>query len=415
MGIIIGALKVIFVLGFLIFIHEGGHFLVAKACKIKVKEFSIGFGPKIFEKYGKETKYTLRLIPFGGFVDMLGETERVNEEGSFSSSPVWKRIAIVVAGAAVNIIFGLIVYFSLIAIDFDQVSNIVSEIIPEYSDNLSELQIGDKIKSINGENIHLKTDIDKCLSNIKNENLVLQIDRDGINKEISVKATKNITKYVGIYFGSSDKLNSEIQYVQPDSPAEKAGLQKGDKIIGINGLKTENPDEISKNINTDIVDFLILRDETEKNIQVKTESVENYLLGVKFELADSNFKNRVYYGYWESIEYIKALGESMLTLITGKAQMDQMMGPIGISEVIVESSGVAEFVYFLSVISLSLGVSNLLPIPALDGGRLVLLIIEAIRRKPLNQQTEITIQMIGFSIIILLSLYISFNDILRIF
>ena len=123
----------------------------------------------------------------------------------------------------------------------------------------------------------------------------------------------------------------------------------------------------------------------------------------------------MYYGYWESVDYLKALGDSMITLIKGDVQMDQMMGPIGISEVIVKTEGVSQFVYFLSIISLSLGVSNLLPIPALDGGRLLLLIIEAIRRKPLKQQTEITIQMIGFAFIILLSLYISFNDIIRIF
>lgn len=415
MSFLIGALKVIFVLGFLILIHEGGHFLVAKACKVKVKEFSIGFGPKIFEHFGKETKYTLRLIPFGGFVDMLGETERIDETGSFSNSSVWKRIAIVVAGATVNIIFGFIVYFSLMAIDFKEVSNIVSEILPEYSVNLADLQVGDEIKSINGKKIHLKTDIDEYLKNTNNADLILGIERNGKKKEINVKATKNITKYVGIYFGDSDNLNSEIKYVNPDSPAEIAGLKQGDKIVGINGIKTENPMEIANNINTDIVEFTIKRNETEKNIKVNTKNVEAYLLGVKFESAEASFQNRIYYGYWESIKYIQSLGESIITLFKGDVEINQMMGPIGISEVIVKTKGVSEFVYFLSIISLSLGISNLLPIPALDGGRIVLLIIEAVRRKPLKQETEITIQMIGFSFIILLSLYISFNDVIRIF
>ncbi|MBP3596459.1 MAG: RIP metalloprotease RseP [Clostridia bacterium] len=415
MSIIIGALKVIFVLGFLILIHEGGHFLVAKACKVKVKEFSIGFGPKIFERKGKETKYTLRLVPFGGFVDMLGENEQIDEPGSFSSSPVWKRMAIVVAGATVNIVFGFIVYFSLIAIDFNQVSTTVNEILPEYSTNLIALENGDEIEKINNTKIHLKTDIDKVLSEVENPNLNLEIKRNGENKTINVVATKKISKYIGIYFGSTDSLDSEIQYIQPDSPAETAGLKKGDKIIGINGLQTENPIEISKNIITDIVELKIKRENKELIVNVNAKDVESYVLGVSFEKAEPNLLNRMYYGYWESIEYLKALGESIITLIKGDVQMDQMMGPIGISEVIVKTEGISQFVYFLSIISLSLGVSNLLPIPALDGGRLLLLIIEAIRRKPLKQQTEITIQMIGFSFIILLSLYISFNDIIRIF
>lgn len=415
MSIIIGALKVIFVLGFLILIHEGGHFLVAKACKIKVKEFSIGFGPKIFERKGQETKYTLRLVPFGGFVDMLGENEQIDEPGSFSSSPVWKRMAIVVAGATVNIVFGFIVYFSLIAIDFDQVSTTVNEILPEYSTNLIGLENGDEIEKINNTKIHLKTDIDKVLSEIENPNLTLEIKRNDENKTINIVATKKISKYIGIYFGSADSSDSEIQYIQPDSPAEIAGLKNGDKIIGINGLQTENPIEISQNIITDIVELKIKRENKELIVNVNAKDVESYVLGVSFEKAEPNLLNRIYYGYWESIEYLKALGESIITLIKGDVQMDQMMGPIGISEVIIKTKGISQFVYFLSIISLSLGVSNLLPIPALDGGRLLLLIIEAIRRKPLKQQTEITIQMIGFSFIILLSLYISFNDIIRIF
>ncbi len=112
---LIAAIKIIFILGFLVFIHEGGHFIVAKLCKIKVNEFAIGFGPTIWKKQGKETKYALRLIPLGGFVNMEGEEERSDAEGSFSKSSIPKRIAVVVAGGLVNIIFALIVYFILMS------------------------------------------------------------------------------------------------------------------------------------------------------------------------------------------------------------------------------------------------------------------------------------------------------------
>ena len=116
LNFIITAIKIIFVLGFLIFIHEGGHFLVAKLCKVRVNEFAIGFGPTIWKKQGKETKYALRLIPLGGFVSMEGEEEHSDKEGSFSKASVWKRIAIVSAGAIVNIIFAIIVFFILASI-----------------------------------------------------------------------------------------------------------------------------------------------------------------------------------------------------------------------------------------------------------------------------------------------------------
>ena len=112
---IINAIKIIFLLGFLIIIHEGGHFIVAKFCKVKVNEFAIGFGKAIWQKQGKETKYSLRLIPLGGFCSMEGEDEESDAEGSFSRASVWKRMAIVVAGATVNILFGILVYFILVS------------------------------------------------------------------------------------------------------------------------------------------------------------------------------------------------------------------------------------------------------------------------------------------------------------
>lgn len=414
MGFILGALKIVFVLGFLIFIHEGGHFLVAKACKVKVKEFSIGFGPKIYVKQGKETKYTIRLIPLGGFVDMLGESERKDEPGSFSTAKIWKRFAIVLAGATVNIIFGVVVYFSWVAVDFNQVSTIVDEISSEYSENLKELMPGDEIVKINGKSIHIKSDLDDALSNIENENLNVVVKRAGNKKEINIKATKIINKYVGIYYSSSEENSTTIQYVQEESPAEKAGLKKGDKILKINGIDTITPNEVSENINTNNLIFTIERNGKSQEINVNAEDVPKYIFGVILKQADSNFKNRIYYGYWQTATYLKTIGINIKMLFTGNVKANQMMGPIGISETIAKTKGISEYIYFLSIISLSLGVSNLLPIPALDGGRLVLLIIEAIRRKPLDEALEIKIQMLGFSFLIIISIYIAFNDIIRI-
>lgn len=251
---VVNAIKIIFLLGFLILIHEGGHFLVARLCKVKVNEFAIGFGKTIWQKQGKDTKYSLRMIPLGGFCSMEGEDEESDNEGSFSKANVWKRMAIVVAGAVVNILFGLLVYFILVST-------------------------------------------------------------------------------VG------------LQFVDP---------------------------------------------------------------------AKDTILNRIYYGARGTGTFIITIFDSIKTLFTGGLATDQMVGIVGISEVVVQTSGIINYLHLLAVISVSLGVTNLLPIPALDGGKIVILLIEIIRRKPMKLETEAKIQLIGFSLLIALSLYVTYNDILRI-
>ena len=250
MGFILTAIKIIFLLGFLIIIHEGGHFLVAKLCKVRVNEFAIGFGPKIWSKQGKETRYELRLIPFGGFVNMEGEEERSDAEGSFSKASKKKRFAIIVAGALVNIIFGLIAYIVIIAVKY--------------------------------------------------------------------------------YSAIEQDVFSAIAY-------------------GINSV-------------------------------------------------------------WG---LIYAMFDSIVQLFTGKVSLNEMVGPVGISQMVSQTSGVLQFVYLLAIISISLGVTNLLPFVPLDGGKALLIIIEAIRKKPLKEETEMKLQSLGFFLLIVLSVIIAWTDILR--
>lgn len=137
MTFFINVFKVVFLLGFLIFIHEGGHFLAARLFKVKVEAFSIGFGPKIFTKKGKETEYSLSLIPFGGYVKMTGENEKSEEEGSFSQAKVSHRIIIVAAGAIVNIFFAIIVFFILSIFSGYNISTTVNGKLPQAEENLS--------------------------------------------------------------------------------------------------------------------------------------------------------------------------------------------------------------------------------------------------------------------------------------
>lgn len=175
---LINALKIIFVLGFLILIHEGGHFLVARLCKVTVNEFSIGFGPVIWKKQGKQTKYTIRLIPLGGFVNLEGEEERSKNEGSFSEASIPKRMAIVLAGGIVNILFAVIVYFTLMVSMGNYTSLVVESTIPQYAAEAAGIQAGDNIQKINGKKVHTKNDIDKIMGEIEGEELTITIERE---------------------------------------------------------------------------------------------------------------------------------------------------------------------------------------------------------------------------------------------
>ncbi len=210
MGFIVGALKVIFLLGFLVFIHEGGHFLVAKLCKVKVREFSLGFGPNLFSKQGVETKYSIRAIPFGGYVDMVGETEQVEEKGSFSEAKVLQRIAIVVAGAVVNIVFGLVAYFLLMSLAGMNSSTVVKQIIPEYASETMALQVGDKITRINDKKTRIKSDIDMVLFQSKGENLSVWIERNGENMQLSIAPTEvKVRRNNALCFGGRSRTGRE--------------------------------------------------------------------------------------------------------------------------------------------------------------------------------------------------------------
>lgn len=420
-SIIFIALKIIFLLGFLVFIHEGGHFLVAKLCKVKVLEFAIGFGPAIWKKQGKETRYVLRLIPLGGFVKLEGEEERSDEEGSFSNASIPKRMAIILAGAFVNIIFGLIVYFILMTASGNNISLIVDETIPGYAAESSGIIKDDKVIKINDKTLKTKTDIDKIFNNNYNgEELKVTIKRNNEEKDIYLKPTAESYKSTGIYLkANSSEATNKIVTLEPGSSSQKAGLKANDRIIKINGNDVTNGKDIAAIIQDvkekESLIFTIKRGNETLEIEVVPDTLYTYYLGVKFKLAENNLGNNMYYAIFSTKDFISSLFDGLKQLFTGNVGLDQMMGPVGISEMVATTTGFSDFVYLLALISVSLGITNLLPFPALDGGKFVLLIIEAIRGKKLKESTEINLQLIGFGILIMLALYVTYNDILRIF
>ena len=412
---LIAAIKIIILLGFLILIHEAGHFVVAKLCKVKVNEFAIGFGPAIWKKQGKETKYALRLVPLGGFVSMEGEDERSEDDRSFSKASIPKRMLIVVAGATVNIVFAIIVYFALISSSGTYVSNVVDETIDGYAAQQIGLQNGDEIIEIDGEKIRSQKDINEVISNSNGKEVNIKINRNDEILEYNIKPTEVPVKTTGIYLDDEAKIIT----VEKGSSSEKAGIQANDKLVKVNNIEiNQDPNKAVEAINEKGLNTMLLtveRDRQQIQIELTPDYISTYYLGVNLQLAPDTFWNRCLNGGMQTADFLTSIVDNLKQLFTGQVGVNQMMGPVGISEVIAKTDGVREFFQMMALISLSLGVTNLLPIPALDGGKLLILIVEAIRRKPLKQETEINIQLLGFSILIALSLYVSYNDILRIF
>lgn len=417
---LITALKVIFLLGFLIFIHEGGHFLVAKLCKVKVNEFAIGFGPTIWKSKNTKTKYALRLIPLGGFVSMEGEEERSEEEGSFSKTSIPKRIAIVVAGGAVNIVFGLLVYFILVSATGNYVSQEIEIVDERYGAFSAGIIEGDEVIKINNKKIRNKKDVEEILQKSEGNEIIVTVKRDNKLIDVTVKPTKISSKDTGIYLGTSgEEITAKIVAIYPGSPAESSGIEVNDVILKING-KDVNGDaykvvEYIKENEQDTCVFTIQRKGEIKEISITPQITYTYLLGVQFKMAENNFANNIYYGFWDTVDFSVSIIDNLKMMFTGKVNANQFMGPIGISGIVADTKEFSDFIYIVALISLSLGVTNLLPFPPLDGGKVVIYIIEAIRRKPMKEELEAKIQLLGFAILIGLSIYVTYNDILRIF
>lgn len=414
---LINAIKIIFLLGFLIFIHEGGHFLAAKLCGITVNEFAIGFGPTIWKSKKTKTKYALRLIPLGGFVSMEGEIEKSEKEGSFSQASILRRIIIVAAGGIVNIVFALTVYFIFTSVQGDFIGTTVEKLTPNYVAEQVGILPGDEILKINNKRVRFKTEIIDLLQETKDNEVTVTLKRNNEIIDIKLVPTVETRNYSGILLSESKK--TEIVAIEKNSPAEKYNLQEGDIILKVNNIDTEEDPykllEIISGIKDSNATFLVLRDNEKIEVEVVLEKVPNYVLGANFRVEENTFVNRVKYGIFDTKNFIIAIAEEISQLFTGKISTEQMAGPVGISSMIAETKGIGEYIYLLALISLSLGVTNLLPFPPLDGGKIVLLLIEAITRKPISERIEIGLQLAGFALLIGLSIFITYNDILRIF
>ena len=321
----------------LIIIHEFGHFIAAKLMGVRVNEFAVGFGPKLFSKKWGETKYAFNLIPLGGYCAMEGEDEESTDGRAFCNKKPWRRFVIVVMGATFNLLLGLIIVAIILAPEKAFASTVVAEFDKGAVSQVTGLQVNDEILKVDGRKIYTTYDLSYSFTNVDDGKIDITVLRDG--KELELR-----------------------------------------------------------------------------NVTFKTEKVENmsYLtMDFKVYGIQKNFANYVKQTVKTSISYCAVIWRSLVDLIGGKYGISAISGPVGITVTIadVARQSLMNLLPIMALITINLGLFNLLPIPALDGGRLLFILIEMIFRKPVPQKYESIVHAVGFILLIGFMLLVAAKDI----
>lgn len=424
----------IIVLGFLVLIHELGHFLVAKKLDVKVEKFSIGFGPRIFAFTKGETEYMISAIPLGGYVKLMGEDpgeEVENDPRDFASRPVSHRMAIIIAGPLMNLLLTFVLLPLVFMIGVNLPAYIDKEVSVGWvmSDSPAEesgFKAGDVVRQIDGDYVESWEAAVTTFASNPGRRLSLQVERDGGLAHIYL--TPRLMEGDGSgYTGLVHHMAPIIGSVRSGSPAATGGLMAGDRINSVNGALVDHWIGMSSRIkasNGSPVTLLVARGSDELELTVtptKDDTSGNYIIGVSYSTPMVLKKFGLMGAVNEGMK--RAVGLTVLTvgilkkLVTLDLSVKSLGGPIMIAQATgaAAQAGLSEVLSLMAFISLQLGILNLLPIPVLDGGHVFFLLAELGLRKPISIKTREIAQQVGFAILITLMLVVSYNDIMRVF
>lgn len=369
----------------MISLHEFGHFIFGKLLGFNVLEYAIGFGPAIFKKRTQKTLYSLRIVPFGGFCRFAGEDENdMAEEGNFNEQPCYKRVIVLAAGAVFNVILGFVLFCFIVGAAKEYNTNVIENVVSGTYLADADIRSGDKIVNINGKNIGMYQDIQLYTSNLQGgEKLDVTVVRDGEKKKATIEPSK---QYVKITYGENSAIYEETindNYTKKEIPYGD-NLAKDDSLVG------------------------------------KSREVQRFILGVQPQREKITAVNLLPQSFRMTKFVVKLLYRTVWELVTGKGSMEQISGPVGVVKEVDNAvhSGSNALMYVLNLVALltiNLGVFNLLPLPALDGGRLLFVVIEWVRGKPVSREKEGLVHTVGFLILIGFMIFVSYRDILKLF
>lgn len=420
------------VLGLLVFIHELGHFLAAKWLKFKVVAFSIGFGTPLLKKTIGETEYRLSAIPFGGYVKMAGDSpsdELTGDKGEFLSKPAWQRAVVAFAGPAANFVSAIGMLWLVYILGTTQPIILDNPVLGQVPDSTaakeSGLTKGDTIKFIDKKAIKNWEDIQNLFSRQQRQYTIIY-NRHGTLDTAVLRMT---------YDGSIPKeplgglrpmpMSAVIGKVNPNSPAEKAGLNGGDTVKTINGKPVNSWEDLVKIIRSDSKDgqalaIMVNRSSGQNTFTVKPEyykSEKRYVIGVNPEVKTVKYSAGPAFdmAMKKSWEYTVLIFDVVGKLISTEVPVSQLSGPVGIipASGMIALQGLTSILNFMALIGINLAVLNLMPLVITDGGVLLFLLIEVIRRKPLTLKTQLLINKVAIAFFLFLFLIVTFNDIKR--
>jgi regulator of sigma E protease len=438
------------VLGVLVAFHELGHFLAARWVGVKVLKFSLGFGPKLFGRKMGETEYLLSAIPLGGYVKLFGEdeTEATTQEDrarSFAHKGLWGKVLIVAAGPGFNFILAYFIFAGWLATGaplpvptFQDLTPDIEAMVPGSPADTAGIQIGDRVSRVNGQDISTRTELFDAVAKSKGQALTLEIKRGEQFKTLTVTPTtapgpQASAQEPGYYLGVEESP-PQVTSVTPNSPAEKAGLQAGDHVVKIEdqtihtwsqmtGIVKESPNhQLQVEVLRDGHRVSLTVTPSAEKTTVNGQSVEVGKIGIAGPGGRSIIRSStpllsLYDGLRATWGLTELTVVGLYKMIVGDISSKNIGGPLTIANISGEaaSQGASNVIYLIAILSINLGVLNLLPIPILDGGHLLFFLIEGILRKPLGERQRELAQQAGLVLLVGIMVFAFWNDLERIF
>ena len=367
----------------LISFHEFGHFIMSKAVGVKVLEFAVGMGPAIFKRQGKETLYSVRILPIGGYCKLEGEDEETDDARAFCNQKLWKRFLVIVAGAVINLILGFIIFIIMIAGQDGIYTREIAQIDTRSALYGTAAQVGDEIVAINGKKIHLYNDIALYSQDFSaDQDITLTLKNGNEKKTVTIKP---------------QVMEERYQY-QED---------------GVRIFTTMNGETQESFLAYGPEDKALVADRIGKEY-----TGSSLKIGYTPVMEDVTLWNIIPEAYHNTGFVVRLVYNALWDLIRGQGSVDDLSGPVGIVSVVdtavkSDTNNVLQVLNIMALLTINLGIFNLLPLPALDGGRLFFMLIEFIRGKPVPAEKEGMVHAIGLLLLLAFAVLISFNDIMK--